>query len=337
MSESTFQFAPFDFAGLDRPLLLGMYRRMHQAREFEEQLYYLFLSRPMPGTMHQATGQEAVAVGVVSALATDDYVTSTHRGHAHCVAKGVRLDEMMAEMFAKRTGSCRGMGGSMHLCDFSRGMLGAFGIVGAGIPIAAGAALSARVRGTQQVAVSFFGDGATNEGVFHETLNMASLWKLPVVFVIENNQYALSMRVAESSAMPHLAGRAVAYAMPGEQVDGNNVVAVYRAAQAAVDRARRGEGPTLLECITYRFRGHARFEASGYRNPAEVESWKQLDPITRLGEALLADGIASVAQLDQIAAEVRAELESAIAFAEASPDAEAGDYLQYITAEASYV
>jgi len=314
-----------------------MYRRMHQAREFEEQLYYLFLSRPMPGTKHQATGQEAVAVGVVSALATDDYVTSTHRGHAHCVAKGVRLDEMMAEMFAKRTGSCRGMGGSMHLCDFSRGMLGAFGIVGAGIPIAAGAALSARVRGTQQVAVSFFGDGATNEGVFHETLNMASLWKLPVVFVIENNQYALSMRVAESSAMPHLAGRAVAYAMPGEQVDGNNVVAVYRAAQAAVDRARRGEGPTLLECITYRFRGHARFEASGYRNPAEVESWKQLDPITRLGEALLAEGIASVAQLDQIAAEVRAELESAIAFAEASPDAEAGDYLQYITAEASYV
>lgn len=336
MSESTFQLAPFDFAGLDRTLLLGMYRRMHQAREFEEQLYYLFLSRPMPGTMHQATGQEAVAVGVVSALAPDDYVTSTHRGHAHCVAKGVSLNEMMAEMFAKRTGSCKGMGGSMHLCDFSRGMLGAFGIVGAGIPIAAGAALSARVRGTQQVAVSFFGDGATNEGIFHETLNMASLWKLPAVFVIENNQFALSMRVAESSALPHLASRAVAYAMPGEQVDGNNVVAVYRAAQAAADRARRGEGPTLLECITYRFRGHARFEASGYRDPAEVERWKMLDPITRLGEALLADGLATAAELDQIAAEVRAELEAAIAFAEASPDAEAEDYLQYITVEANH-
>jgi pyruvate dehydrogenase E1 component alpha subunit len=337
MSDFTHKLATFDFTGIDRNLLLNMYRRMQQAREFEEQLYYLFLSRPMPGTMHQATGQEAVAVGVVSALAPDDYVTSTHRGHAHCVAKGVSLNEMMAEMFAKRTGSCKGMGGSMHLCDFSRGMLGAFGIVGAGIPIAAGAALSARVRGTQQVAVSFFGDGATNEGIFHETLNMASLWKLPAVFVIENNQYALSMRVEESSALPHLAARASAYAMPGEQVDGNNVVAVYHAARAAATRARAGEGPTLLECITYRFRGHARFEASGYRDSTEVEAWKKLDPITRLGEALQADGMATTAELEQIAAEVRAELEEAIAFAEGSPDAEANDYLQYITAEPSHV
>ncbi len=337
MNDLTHQLAPFDFTGLDQEFLLGMHRRMLQAREFEEQLYYLFLSRTMPGTMHQATGQEAVAVGVVSALLADDYVTSTHRGHAHCVAKGVALDAMMAEMFAKRTGSCKGMGGSMHLCDFSRGMLGAFGIVGAGIPIAAGAALSARVRGTQQVAVSFFGDGATNEGIFHETLNMASLWKLPALFVIENNQYALSMSVQESSALPNLAARAAAYAIPGEQVDGNNVVAVYRAARAAADRARRGEGPTVLECITYRFRGHARFEASGYRDPAEVEAWKRLDPILRLAEALQAEGLATSAELEQIEAEVRAELEAAIAFAEASPDAEAGDYLQYITAETAHV
>lgn len=336
MSVSAYRPAPFDFAGLDRALLLGMYRRMLQAREFEEQLYYLFLSRPMPGTMHQATGQEAVAVGIISALNPDDYVTSTHRGHAHCVAKGVSLDAMMAEMFAKRTGSCKGMGGSMHLCDFSRGMLGAFGIVGAGIPIAAGAAMSALVRDTQQVAVSFFGDGAVNEGVFHETLNMASLWKLPALFVIENNQYALSMRVAESSAQPVLAARAVAYDMPGEQVDGNNVVAVYRAAQAAVARARRGLGPTLLECITYRIRGHARFEASGYRDAAEVEEWKRRDPIARLGEALQSERLATAAELEQIQAEVRAELEAAIAFAEASPDAEADDYLQYITAEAAH-
>jgi TPP-dependent pyruvate/acetoin dehydrogenase alpha subunit len=328
---------PFDFGGLEKDFLLGMYRHMLQAREFEEQLYYLFLSRPMPGTMHQATGQEAVAVGVSSALREDDYVTSTHRGHAHCVAKGVSLDAMMAEMFAKRTGSCRGLGGSMHLCDFSRGMLGAFGIVGAGIPIAAGAALSARVRGTDQVAVSFFGDGATNEGVFHETLNMASLWRLPALFVIENNQYALSMRVAESSAQPNLAARAAAYAIPSEQVDGNNVVAVYRAAAAAVARARRGEGPTLLECITYRMRGHARFEAAGYRPAEEVERWKQLDPILRLGEALQAEGLAASAELEQIEAEVKAELEGAIAFAEASPDAEGGDYLQYITAETDHV
>jgi len=337
MSDAAYRPAPFDFAGLDRTLLLEMYRRMLQAREFEEQLYYLFLSRPMPGTMHQATGQEAVAVGVVSALQPDDYVTSTHRGHAHCVAKGVPLDAMMAEMFARRTGSCKGMGGSMHLCDFSRGMLGAFGIVGAGIPIAAGAALSARVRGTQQVAVSFFGDGATNEGVFHETLNMAALWRLPAIFVIENNQYALSMRVAESSALPDLAGRAAAYAMPGERVDGNNVVAVYRAAQAAAARARRGEGPTLLECITYRMRGHARFEASGYREAAEVERWKARDPIVRLGDALQEAGIAAAGELEQVQAEVRAELEAAIAFAEASPEAEADDYLAYITAEAAHV
>ncbi len=272
----------------------------------------------------------------VETLRDDDYVTSTHRGHAHCVAKGVALDAMMAEMFAKRTGSCRGMGGSMHLCDFSRGMLGAFGIVGAGIPIAAGAALSARVRGTDQVAVSFFGDGATNEGIFHETLNMASLWKLPALFVIENNQYALSMRVVESSAQPNLAARGAAYSIPGVQVDGNNVVAVYRAAAAAVARARQGEGPTLLECITYRMRGHARFEAAGYRPTEEVERWKQLDPILRLGEALQADGIATSRELEQVEAEVKAELEAAIAFAEASPDAEAGDYLQYITAEADH-
>ncbi len=324
-----------DLSGLDTALLLDMYRRMLQAREFEEQLYYLFLSRPMPGTMHQATGQEAVAVGVVSALAPNDYVTSTHRGHAHCVAKGVPLDAMMAEMFAKRTGACKGMGGSMHLCDFSRGMLGAFGIVGSGIPIAAGAALAAVVRGSGQVAVSFFGDGATNEGVFHETLNMAGLWKLPVVFVCENNQYALSMRVAESSATPDLAARAAAYAMPGVRVDGNDVAAVYRAAREAVERARSGAGPTLLECVTYRIRGHARVEASHYREAAEVEQWKERDPIVRLRQALLEAGLASEGELAQIEAEVKAELAAAIAYAESSPDVEADDYLQYITADHS--
>lgn len=337
MNDFTAVLAPFDFTGMEREFLLGMHRRMVQAREFEEQLYYLFLSRPMPGTMHQATGQEAVAVGIVSALAADDYVTSTHRGHAHCVAKGVPLDAMMAEMFARRTGSCRGMGGSMHLCDFSRGMLGAFGIVGAGIPIAAGAALSARVRGSRQVAVSFFGDGATNEGIFHETLNMASLWKLPAIFVIENNQYALSMRVQESSAMPNLAERGAAYAIPGMQVDGNNVAAVYQAAAAAVARARSGEGPTLIECITYRARGHARFEASGYRDAAEVERWKRLDPILRMAEALQNAGLATAAELAQIEAEVHAELEAAIAFAESSPAVEPEDYLQYITLETTHV
>jgi TPP-dependent pyruvate/acetoin dehydrogenase alpha subunit len=327
---------PVEVSGLDRELLLEMYRRMLEAREFEEQLYYLFLSRPMPGTMHQATGQEAVAVGVVSALRPDDYVTSTHRGHAHCIAKGVSLAGMMAEMFAKRTGVCRGMGGSMHLCDFSKGMLGAFGIVGSGIPIAAGAALSARVRRSGQVAVSFFGDGAVNEGVFHEALNMAGLWKLPALFVCENNQYALSMTVEKSSALPDLYRRGSAYGIPGTRVDGNNVVAVYRAALEAAERARSGQGPALLECVTYRQRGHARFEASHYRDPAEVEAWKQYDPILRLRGALIQSGVAGAAELDDIGEQVETALEAAIAFAESSPDVEAGDYLPYIFKEASH-
>jgi len=326
----------FDFSGLDTDLLLSMYRRMLQAREFEEQLYYLFLTRPMPGTMHQATGQEAVAVGVSSALQISDYVTSTHRGHAHCIAKGVPINEMMAEMFAKRTGSCKGMGGSMHLCDFSKGMLGAFGIVGSGIPIAAGAALSALVRESGQVAVSFFGDGAMNEGVFHETLNMASLWKLPVLFVCENNQYALSMSVTESSAVSNLAERSCAYAIPGVRVDGNNVVAVYREAQKAVARARAGEGPTLLECITYRIRGHARFEASSYRDAGEVEAWKKLDPIIRFREAMLQSYQVTQSQLDRISNEVDLEIKDAIAYAESGPEVNPEDYLLYVTDEANH-
>lgn len=324
---------PLVLDNLEPPLLLRMYRKMLEAREFEERLYYLFLNTPMPGTMHQATGQEGVAVGVIAALNPDDYITSTHRGHAHCIAKDVPVNEMMAEMFAKREGICRGMGGSMHLTDFSRGMLGAFAIVGSGIPIAAGAALSAKVRGSGQVAVSFFGDGATNEGTFHETLNMAALWKLPALFVIENNQYALSMTVAESSALPDLAGRACAYNIPGVRVDGNDVVATYRAARAAVERARRGAGPTLLECLTYRIRGHARFEQSAYRDAKEVERWKQVDPIDRLGRALIAAGIATEAELETIRQETQRLLEDAIAYAKTCQDVQPEDYLAYITDE----
>jgi pyruvate dehydrogenase E1 component alpha subunit len=221
----------------------------------------------------------------------------------------------------------------MHLCDFSKGMLGAFGIVGAGIPIAAGAALSARVRRSGQVAVSFFGDGAVNEGVFHEALNMAALWKLPAVFVCENNHYALSMGVDRSSAVPDLYLRGSSYGIPGERVDGNNVIAVYQAAGRAVERARGGQGPALLECVTYRMRGHARFEASHYRELAEVEAWKQYDPIVRLRRALIEARRAAEAELDRIGSEVEAELKAAIAFAEASPEVLADDYLPYITDE----
>ena len=324
---------PVDCAGKDVKLLLRMFRKMLEAREFEEQLYYLFLTTVMPGTMHQAVGQEAVAVGVVSALNPDDTITSTHRGHAHCVAKDVPLDEMMAEMFAKREGSCRGMGGSMHLTDFSKGMLGAFAIVGSGIPIATGAALSARVRGSGQVAVSFFGDGAVNEGTFHEALNMAALWNLPAIYIIENNQYALSMTVAESSALPDLAARACAYNMPSARVDGNDVVAVYEATRAAVERARAGAGPTLIEALTYRIRGHARFEAAGYRPAEEVDAWKSADPVERLATGMIAAGVASEDQLNQIRGEAEAAIEAAIEYAETCTDVAAEDYLAYITAE----
>ena len=310
-----------------------MFGKMLEAREFEEQLYYLFLTTAMPGTMHQAVGQEAVAVGVVSALNPDDTITSTHRGHAHCVAKDVPLKEMMAEMFAKREGSCRGMGGSMHLTDFSKGMLGAFAIVGSGIPIATGAALSARVRGSGQVAVSFFGDGAVNEGTFHEALNMAALWNLPAIYIIENNQYALSMTVAESSALPDLAARACAYDMPSARVDGNDVVAVYEATREAVERARAGHGPTLIEALTYRIRGHARFEAAGYRPAEEVDAWKNADPIERLAAGMIAAGVASEVQLNRIRAEAESAVEDAIEYAGTCTDVAAEDYLAFITAE----
>ena len=332
-SDIEIQRGPVDCAGHDPELLLRMFRVMLEAREFEEQLYYLFLTTAMPGTMHQAVGQEAVAVGVVSALNPDDTITSTHRGHAHCVAKDVPLDEMMAEMFAKREGSCRGMGGSMHLTDFSKGMLGAFAIVGSGIPIATGAALSARVRNSGQVAVSFFGDGAVNEGTFHEALNMAALWNLPAIYIIENNQYALSMTVAESSALPDLAARACAYNMPGVRVDGNDVLAVYEATREAVVRARAGDGPTLIEALTYRIRGHARFEAAGYRPAEEVDAWKNADPIERLAAGMIAAGIASEDQLNQIRAGAEADVENAIEYAQTCSDVSAEDYLAYITAE----
>lgn len=321
---------PLELGGLDVTLLRTLYLRMVRAREFEEQLYYLFLTTKMPGTMHQATGQEAVAVGVASALNPDDYVTSTHRGHAHCIAKDVPLNLMMAEMFAKRNGVCKGMGGSMHLCDFSKGMLGAFGIVGAGIPIATGAALSSVIRDSSQVAVSFFGDGAINEGVFHESLNMASLWKLPVVYIVENNQYALSMPNELVSAVTDLSTRGCSYNIPGQTVDGNNVAAVYKAARQAVERARSGEGPFLLECITYRMRGHARFEPAEYRPKEEVETWKKYDPIVRFKEAAISSGVLSEKDLTVIEEQVEKEIEAAVEFAQAGEDVEAKDYQQYV-------
>ena len=322
-----------DLAGMSRDALLVLYRTMEQARQFEEKLYYLFLTGAMPGTMHQATGQEAVAVGVCAALNDDDTITSTHRGHEHCIAKGVPIQEMMCEMFAKRGGSCRGMGGSMHLTDFDRGMLGAFGIVGAGIPIATGAAMSAQIRKSSQVSVAFFGDGAINEGVFHESLNMASLWKLPVIYVCENNHYALSMTNERSSAVPEPYKRSSCYNIPSQRVDGNDVVAVLGAMRKAVARARAGDGPTLLDCLTYRIRGHARFEPGNYRDNAEVEEWKLRDPLERLQLSMMDAGLAGESDLNAIRDEIDEKTDQAIAYARQGEDAESLDYRQYIFKE----
>ena len=304
---------------VDRELLVRMYRKMMEIRAFEDKLYFLFLNTIMPGTMHQYNGQEAVAVGVCCTLRDTDYITSTHRGHGHCIAKGADIPRCMAEMFAKDTGLCRGMGGSMHIADFGVGMLGATGIVGAGIPIATGAGMSAQVRGTDDVAVAFMGEGATNEGSFHESVNMAATWKLPVVYVVENNLYGFSTPYDEVFPTPDVAVRKNAYGIAGEIVDGQDVLAVYEAAQKAVDRARAGEGPTLLECKTYRYRGHSRFEPSSYRTKEEVNEWKKRDPLKLWAARLVEEGIVSEDEIKAIRVEVQKQMDKAVEFAENSP------------------
>jgi TPP-dependent pyruvate/acetoin dehydrogenase alpha subunit len=289
-----------------------------EIRAFEDKLYFLFLNTVMPGTMHQYNGQEAVAVGVCSALRTSDYITSTHRGHGHCIAKGANIDRCMAEMFGKDTGLCRGMGGSMHVADFGVGMLGATGIVGAGIPIATGAGLSIKMSGSDQVAVAFMGEGAANEGSFHESLNMAAVWRLPVIYVVENNLYGFSTPYAEVFPTADVATRAEAYGIAGAVADGQDVWAVYETALPAIERARGGDGPSLLEFKTYRYRGHSRFEPSSYRTKEELEEWKQRDPLKLWSARLVAEGIASEDEIKAIRIEVQKRMDEAVAFAEAS-------------------
>ncbi len=317
---------------MDKETALFMYKKMVQIRKFEEKLYQLFLTRPMPGSMHQYNGEEAVAVGVCAHLNKDDYVTSTHRGHGHCIAKGVEINGVMAEMFAKKTGCCKGMGGSMHIADFSVGMLGAIGIVGAGIPIAAGAGWSCKYRGKGQVSVAFFGDGAANEGAFHEGINLAAVWKLPVIFVCENNVYGFSTHYRRTMAIENIADRAAGYGIPGMVVDGMDVKEVYAESGKAVERARKGGGPTLLECKTYRFMGHSRFEKSAYRTKEELEEWKKKDPIKLFEEFLLKDMKLKRQELDEIGADVDTEIEESVSFSERSPDPEPDDYKKYIFA-----
>ncbi len=269
--------------------------------------------------MHLSIGQEATAVGTCMPLSDADWITSTHRGHGHCIAKGAELKPMFAEFLGRESGYCKGRGGSMHIADPAKGNLGANGIVGGGLPIAVGAALSAKKRRTGAVAVAFFGDGANNEGAFHEALNLASIWKLPVVFVCENNQYAMSMSMARATAVANVAERAAAYAIPGIMVDGNDFAAVAEASFAATERARSGEGPTLIEAKTYRTRGHSRSDRNRYRSRDEIEAWKARDPIARFEQEIVALGLMSDTQIATIAAEVEKEMAEAVAEASASP------------------
>lgn len=300
---------------LPKESLVKMYRKMLEIRFFEEKVFGLYGQNLVPGTIHLYAGEEAVAVGVCSALSKDDYITSTHRGHGHCIAKGADLKRTMAEILGKKTGYCKGKGGSMHIADFSIGMLGATAVVGAGLPIAVGAGLSARLRKTGQVVACFFGEGGSNQGTFHESINMASAWKLPVIFVCENNLYAMGTRQSRIMNIENIADRAVSYGIPGVSVDGNDVLAVYEAACVSVERARRGEGPTLIECKTYRQKGHSRVDPAKYRPREEVEGWLQRDPIKRLRHKLIQTVISTEAELQEIEKEVSSEIEDAVKFA----------------------
>ncbi|MBK8049134.1 MAG: thiamine pyrophosphate-dependent dehydrogenase E1 component subunit alpha [Anaerolineales bacterium] len=289
------------------------------ARRFEETVNDLYMQGRIPSTLHLAIGQEASAVGVLSGLKAGDTVFSTHRPHAHAIAHGVSPDAMMAELMAKATGTCKGKGGSMHIGDFRLGFVPAIAIVGGNIPIAAGAALAAKLKGSDAVTVCFFGDGAANEGAWHEGLNLAAIWDLPVVFVCENNQYAASTPFREAFRIPAIADRAAAYGMPGVTVDGNDVLAVYAAAGAAIARARRGAGPTLLELLTYRLCGHSRSDPRTYRTREEEAEWQQRDPIPAFAANLVSHRFATEEQLAEIDAEVETILVQAIAYAEQSP------------------
>ena len=313
----------------ETPDLVEMLRKMILIREFDDLAIKLRTEGRIYGTVHPYVGQEAIAVGVCANLTDHDRVTSTHRGHGHCIAKGADIERMMAELFGRVDGYCKGKGGSMHIADFSIGMLGANGIVGGGLPIATGAALAAQLDGKGNVAVCFFGDGAVSEGEFHEALNISSTWALPIVFVCENNQYAANNAVRVQHPAPELAAHAAAYAMPGASIDGNDVLAVYDAIGRAVDRARAGEGPSLVECKTYRWYFHAMRNAPPpeTRPAEEIAAWKARDPIARFASDLIGRGLLAEAELRRIENEVESELSAAVAFAEASPFPDPGDLL----------
>jgi pyruvate dehydrogenase E1 component alpha subunit len=292
---------------------------MHRIRRFEERTEEIYRAGELPGFVHLSIGQEACAAGACAPLRRDDYITSTHRGHGHCIAKGADPRTMMAELYGKVSGVCRGKGGSMHIADFSVGMLGANGVVGGGANLAVGATIAARLRGTDQVALSFFGDGASNRGPVHEACNLASIWKLPVIFFCENNQYASTTAAGYALSVQNVADRAAGYGMPGVVVDGNDALAVYEVARQAVERARAGGGPTLIEAKTYRLKGHYVGDPEKYRPREEVLAAEGRDPIERLEQHLLASGLASQAEVAALRRAAEDEIEAAIEFGRAAP------------------
>ena len=306
---------------LEAPKLLDMLRDMIMIREFEELAMKLRAAGKIYGVVHPCSGQEAVAVGVCACLTNSDRITSTHRGHGHCIAKGADIRRMMAELFGRVDGYCKGKGGSMHIADFAIGMLGANGVVGAGLPMAAGAALAAQLDGKGDVAVCFFGDGAVTEGEFHEALNISAVWKLPIVFVCENNLYASNNAIAVQHHITAVAPHAAGYGMPGVAIDGNDVLTVHKAASEAIDRARAGQGPSLIECNTYRWYFHSMHDKPPpeTRPADEVALWKSRDPIPRLSNELMARGLLTKAALEEMRAQVERKLQEAVVFADNSP------------------
>jgi pyruvate dehydrogenase E1 component alpha subunit len=298
---------------------LEMLKKMMQIRYFEEQVDQFYMLGEVHGTGHLYIGMEATAVGCIMAIKKDDLITSTHRGHGHCIAKGASLDLMMAELLGKATGYCKGKGGSMHIADIELGILGANGIVGGGIAIATGSALAISELGTDQIVLCFFGDGATNQGVFHEAINMASIWNLPVIYIIENNLYGMGFPVSKAVNIQKLSDRACSYGIKGLTIDGNDVVGVYRTVSGLAQEVRKGGGPILLECQTYRWKGHSRMDAERYRTKEEVNTWKEKCPIKSFKKHLVQNNISNKTEIDIIEKNVIQEIADAARFAKESP------------------
>ncbi|KJS50547.1 thiamine pyrophosphate-dependent dehydrogenase E1 component subunit alpha [Desulfosporosinus sp. BICA1-9] len=319
---------------LEKERMISIFKTMNNIRKFEEKAYQLFEQNKLRGSVHLCIGQEAIPATVCSLLRDEDYITSTHRGHGHCIAKGAELGKAMAELMGKATGYCKGRGGSMHIADLTKGNLGANAIVGGGLPIAVGGALAAKLKGTDQVAVSFFGEGASNEGTFHEAINLASVWKLPVIFICENNLYGISCHASESTSVVDIGtSRASGYNIPGYSADGNDVLTINDLVEKAIARAKAGEGPTLIELKTYRWLGHWTGDPQVYRSKEEVEEWKQKCPIKRFKEYLINNQVLTSAECDEIETDALNQVEAATKFALESPEPDPATVMEDVFCE----